>query len=114
MPIPGLPGAAETTFRTRDALLVSLDRLVAEVCAELAEQGTELSLRTAKAAIQAARAAITRQPGLTEVALVDTIRERLRQEHILLPAPMVSALLRTYLRKVVELDITEVNDFRNA
>ncbi len=112
MRIPGLPGATETTFRTRDAVLVSLDRLVEEVCTELSDRGMDIAPPMAKAAIQAARAAITRWPELDEASLVAQVQARLRREHILLPAPMVGALLRRYLRKVVELDVTEVNDFK--
>ncbi len=112
MRIPGLPGANEPTFRTRDALLLSLDRIVHEVCSELADQGMSLAPRIAKAGIQAARHAICRQPELAEEGLVETVREDLMRERILLPATMVQALLRHYLHKVLELDITEVTDFQ--
>jgi hypothetical protein len=110
MRIPGLPGAAETTFRTRDALLVSLDRLVEEVCAELAEAGMVVAPPMAKSAIQAARAAIMSEPEQDEQGIVTLVQARLRRERILLPAPMVGEMLRRYLRKVVELDVTEITD----
>ena len=112
MRIPGLPGATETTFLTRDALLVSLDRLVEEVCMELAESGVEVAPPVAKAAIQAARASITRESDQDESGLLARVQERLRRELILLPASVVGELLRRYLCKVMELDVTEVNDFK--
>ncbi len=112
MRIPGLPGATETTFRTRDATLVSLDRLVEEVCAELAETGMTVAPPVAKAAVQAARASITRESEQDESSLLAKVQERLRKELILLPASVVGELLRRYLLKVVELDVTEVNDFK--
>ena len=112
MSIPGLPGANDPTFRTRDALLLSLDRIVQEVCAELAHEGTVIAPRIAKSAIQAARQQIAGERTPSPDELVDRIRQRLRSERILLPAAMIHQLLEAYLRKVVELDITEVNDFR--
>ncbi len=112
MRIPGLPGANDPTFRTRDALLLSLDRIVQEVCMELADEGMLIAPRIAKTAIQAARQQIAGRGTPSPDELVERIRLRLRNERILLPAPMIHRLLEAYLRKVVELEITEVSDFR--
>ena len=89
---------------------MSLDRIVEELCAELSADGMVIAPPVAKATIQAARVTICRQPTLAEAELVDTVQRRLRRAHILLPAAMVGALLRRYLTKVLELDITEVTD----
>jgi hypothetical protein len=110
MRIPGLPGASDPTFRTRDALLLSLDRIVHDVCTELAVGGLVISLPVAKAAIQAARHGICRQPSLVEAEIVVIVGARLRRERILLPPSMIRRLLRCYLRTVIALDITEVDD----
>jgi len=54
MRIPGIPGASEPSFRTRDRVWIALDDLVYETCTKLEELGFSLSPYSCKAAIQIA------------------------------------------------------------
>ena len=55
MRIPGIPGASEPSFRTRDRVWIALDDLVYETCSKLEEEGVLLSPYSCKAAIQVSR-----------------------------------------------------------
>ena len=52
MRIPGIPGASEPSFRTRDQVWIALDDLVYETCTKLEVLGIVLSPYACKAAIQ--------------------------------------------------------------
>ncbi|MCB9758831.1 MAG: hypothetical protein H6739_03245 [Alphaproteobacteria bacterium] len=108
MTIPGLPGASEPTFRTRDRSLFSLDMLVREVCERLVDDGLNVSPRVAKAAIQCARRWICEREELDVDALSLLVSRDLRHHRVLLIPDMVSEVLVTYVRLVIELDVAEV------
>ena len=55
MRIPGIPGASEPSFRTRDRIWIALDDLVYETCSKLEELGLAISPYACKAAIQISR-----------------------------------------------------------
>ena len=108
MPIPGLPGASEPTFRTRDRHWMGLDTLVFEVCMRLEdESGFVVDPAVAKATIQLARHLVVNEDGLEGEALLEEVAVRLRPLRVLLKAFHVGAILGAYARLVVELDITE-------
>ena len=111
MRIPGIPGASEPSFRTRDRRWMGLDSLVRETCAHLSEEGLEVSPVAAKATIQLARFVVQEPIERDTEALVETIVGRLRARCVVMPANMVLAVLTTYARVIVLLDVLEINEF---
>jgi hypothetical protein len=107
MRIPGLPGASEPTFRTRDRRWMGLDTLVMDTTRRLADAGWAVSPVAAKAAIQLARHLVVVEEELSGDALIDAISVRLRRQRVLLTPEHVGRILGAYARLVVELDITE-------
>jgi hypothetical protein len=111
MKIPGVPGASEPAFRTRDARWMGLDTLVQETCTLLAEAGIDVSLVAAKAAIQVARSVVQGPDGHEADALISVVTDRLRGCGVLLPSSCVKAVLTTYARVIVNLEVAEINEF---
>lgn len=112
MSIPGIPGASEPSFRTRDAHLVGLDALILETCGRLARAGMPMSPMVVKAAVQVAREILhALDEGPERDELVAQVTQRLRRRYVLLTPAHVSAVLENYGRLVLELDITEVTEF---
>jgi hypothetical protein len=110
MAIPGIPGAPEPTFRTRDREYVSLDQLIQEVCAELASRDILVDAPIAKAAVQCARQSVqvSESPGLD--GLAQQVSEDLRRERVHLVPRLVRQVLLAYGRIVSDLDIAETID----
>ena len=111
MSIPGIPGASEPSFRTRDRRWMGLDALVHETCAHLEEEGMAVSPVAAKAAIQIARFVVQEPVERESSELVDTVVDRLRARRVVLPANTVLAILATYTRVIIVLDVLEINEF---
>ncbi len=111
MAIRGLPGAPDTTFRTRDRRYLSLDRLVQEICVELSDAGLDVSPYVAKSVIQYCRQCLRMSgPEMDIVDLSDLISQDLRKLGILLNASWVHDILVAYGKLVAELDIAETLD----
>ena len=110
MAISGIPGAPEPTFRTRDREYVSLDRLIQDVCTELASRDILVNASIAKAAVQCARHSVqaSESPGLE--GLAQQVSEDLRRERVLLVPRLVRQVLLSYGRIVSEFDIAETID----
>jgi len=109
-PIPGIPGAADPTFCTRDRRFLSLDRVVHELCDLMEDDGTPISPRVAKAAVQSGRQIVCRYDGLCADELATRVSLELRRARVLLTPTLVERLLVTYGRLVIELDITSITD----
>jgi hypothetical protein len=107
MRIPGLPGASEPTFRTRDRRWMGLDTLVLDTCQRLEDSGEVVSPLAAKAAIQLARHLVVMDEELVGEDLLAAVSFRLRRQRVLLTPTAVGRVLGAYARLVVELDITE-------
>ena len=75
MSIPGIPGASEPAFRTRDARWMGLDALVHETRASLVAEGTNVSLIAVKSAIQLARQVVQEPTDRSTEELVATVTE---------------------------------------
>ena len=111
MSIPGIPGASEPSFRTRDRRWMGLDALVHETCATLKEEDIVVSPVAAKAAIQIARFVVQEPTERNTTDLVETVVNRLRARRVVLPADIVLAVLTTYTRVIIVLDVQEINEF---
>ena len=111
MSIPGIPGASEPSFRTRDQRWMGLDALVHETCANLEEEGVMVSPIAAKAAIQIARFVVQEPTERDTSELVGTVVDRLRARRVVMPASTVLAVLTTYTRVIIVLDVLEINEF---
>jgi hypothetical protein len=109
MRIPGIPGASEPTFRTRDCRWMGLDTLVLETCAELEEEGWTVSPHVAKVAIQVARAVVQGPEGEETESLVRGVRKGLRYRLIVMTKDQVEAILTAYARVISTMDIAEIN-----
>ena len=110
MRIPGIPGASEPAFRTRDARWMGLDALVHETCAVLDEEGISVSPVAAKAAIQIARFVVQEPVERDTDGLIRAVAERLRARRVLLPLDVVREILTTYAQVIVVLDVLEINE----
>ena len=111
MAIRGLPGAPDTTFRTRDRRYLSLDRLVQEICVELADAGLDVSPYVAKSVIQYCRQCLRMSgPQLEIEALSELVSQDLRKLGILLNGGWVHDILVAYGNLVAGLDIAETLD----
>ena len=111
MRIPGIPGAGEPSFRTRDRRWMGLDALVHETVAHMQEEGFTISPFAAKAAIQIARFVVQEPVERNTDELVSTIVDRLQARRVVLPAKTVLAVLTTYAHVIVVLDVLEINEF---
>jgi len=111
MSIPGIPGASEPSFRTRDRRWMGLDALVHETCAHMEEEGVTVSPFAAKATIQLARIVVQEPVERDTNELVETLVDRLRVRCVVMPANTVLAILTTYAEVIVALDVLEINEF---
>jgi len=109
MRIPGIPGASEPTFRTRDCQWMGLDTLVMETCADLEEEGWVVSPHAAKVTIQVARCTVQGPVELDTPSLIAAVREGLRPRYVLLTEEQVEAVLTAYARVVLTMDIAEIS-----
>jgi hypothetical protein len=110
MAIPGIPGASEPTFLTRDRSLVSFDTLIRSVCEELDELGQEVSAHIAKAVVQCARDLVNVLEGQDGFGLSSAVASELRSFHILVLTPLVQLILTTYAQLTARLDIAQVHE----
>lgn len=111
MRIPGIPGAGEPAFRTRDARWMGLDALVQETCTTLAEDGVDLSLVAVKATIQMARLVVQGPVEREADELVAIVSSRLQARRVIMSPDRVQAVLTTYAQVIIGLDILEINEF---
>ena len=110
MTIPGIPGASEPAFRTRDARWMGLDAMVHETQSSLAAQGVDVSLVAVKSAIQLARQAVQEPVERSTDELVVTVAARLQHRKVIMPMDVVAEVLNAYARVIVEMDILEINE----
>ena len=110
MRIPGLPGASEPAFRTRDRVWIALDDLIFETCALLEQEGVSLSPYTCKAAIQVGRQLMLVGAGLEGEDLAEEVTRRLRARLVLLSSETSGQALRAYGRVVMGMEITEIRE----
>jgi hypothetical protein len=110
MRIPGIPGASEPSFRTRDARWMGLDSLVQETCSTLEDEGLTVSLIAAKATIQIARSVVQGPVDRTQEQLSAVIADRLRARRVIMPVEHVSQILEAYAQVIVSLEILEINE----
>ena len=110
MSIPGIPGASEPAFRTRDSRWMGLDALVHETRASLVAGGENVSLIAVKSAIQLARQVVQEPTDRSTEELVVTVTERLQHRKVILPIDVVRGVLNAYARVIVELEILEINE----
>lgn len=110
MRIPGIPGASEPAFRTRDARWMGLDALIRETCTVLEEDGIVISLVAAKATIQIVRRVVQEPLDRDQGELCLVVQERLRSRRVLMPLSSVRDVIETYARVIVSLEILEINE----
>ena len=110
MSIPGIPGASEPAFRTRDARWMGLDAMVHETRSSLVADGTEVSLVAIKSAIQLARQVVQEPVKRSTNELVATVTDRLQHRKVIMPLDVVQKVLNAYARVIVEMDILEINE----
>ena len=110
MSIPGIPGASEPAFRTRDARWMGLDALVHETQSSLAASGTVVSLVAVKSAIQLARQVVQEPVDRSTDELVVAVAERLQQRKVIMPTDVVRTVLNAYAKVIVDLEILEINE----
>ena len=111
MRIPGIPGASEPAFRTRDARWMGLDAVVQETVSVLREEGFDVSLMAAKATIQIARFVVQKPVERDTEALIATVNDRLQAQCVIMPCEVVREILATYAQVIVVLDVLEINEF---
>ena len=110
MRIPGIPGASEPSFRTRDRIWIALDDLVYETCSKLEELGLAISPYACKAAIQISRQLmLVDSPALGD-ELAAEVSLRLRQRGVILRQELTREVLRAYGHVVMGLQIAEVQE----
>ena len=110
MRIPGIPGASEPSFRTRDQVWIALDDLVYETCTKLETLGIVLSPYACKAAIQVSRQLMLVGSPAAGVDLEQEVSLRLRQRRVLLDPQLTGEILRAYGRVVMGMQIAEVQE----
>ena len=110
MSIPGIPGASEPSFRTRDARWMGLDALVQETVTVMKEEGFDVSLMAAKATIQIARYVVQEPVDRDTSELIEAVTDRLRAQCVLIPVDIVREILAPYAQVIVVLDVLEINE----
>jgi carbonic anhydrase/acetyltransferase-like protein (isoleucine patch superfamily) len=108
MRIPGIPGASEPAFRTRDQELFGLDTMVGDACVLLSEDGVEVSPHVVKTTVQIARGLMLAGSELGGDALIGEVRLLLQDCRVILSVGHVWAVLKAYGRVVVSHDIADV------
>ena len=110
MTIPGIPGASEPVFRTRDARWMGLDALVYETRSSLIAEGADVSLVAVKSAIQLARQVVQEPVARSTDELIVTVSDRLQQRKVIMPIDMVRRVMSAYAAVIVELEVLEINE----
>ena len=110
MRIPGIPGASEPSFRTRDRVWIALDDLVYETCSKLEEEGVLLSPYSCKAAIQVSRQLMLVNSPASGEELAVEVSQRLQKKGVPLLASLTGEVLRAYGRIDMSLQIAEVQE----
>jgi len=111
MSIPGIPGAPNPTFRTRDRVYVSLDQIIVELCEELQGEGLLLSQQVAKTVVQCARSYLHSEDGVNDMGgLCQAVFEDLKLHRILFVPDRVKQVLTAYGRVYASLEIEDVTD----
>jgi len=110
MRIPGIPGASDPSFRTRDQVWIGLDDLVFETCSRLEELGFVLSPFACKAAIQVSRQLMLVDCQASGDALAEQVSTRLRSRGVILNQALTREALRAYGHVVMGLEIAEVQE----
>ena len=103
--IPSLPGAHEPTFLTRDARVLSLDRLIFDVVEEMTLEGRPVSPYVAKCAVQAARHRLAHEAELDLATLTSEVQQELRRNRVLLTRMHVTEILQIYGSLIASLGI---------
>ena len=106
--IPGIPGASEPTFYTRDRQFIPMDHIVYELCEALRQADFQYDPRITKSVIQAARHLVGTTDGVEANELASQVCDSLRPAHIMLHPHQVETLLAAYGRLVLDLEITGV------
>ena len=108
MSIPGIPGASNPSFRTRDRLVVSLDQLIVEICEELKVQGLPVAPFVAKTTVQLARKALFRAGSDVDMDdLNQTVFEELKLHRILVIPSRVGMIIKAYGAVFSEMQIED-------
>jgi hypothetical protein len=111
MGIPGIPGAPNPTFRTRDRVYVSLDQIIVELCEELQAEGLLLSKQIAKTVVQCARSYLQCDEGVSDMeGLCQAVFEDLKPLRVLFVPDRVRQVLTAYGRVYASLEIEDVTD----
>ena len=111
MSIPGIPGASNPTFRTRDRVYVSLDQIIVELCEELKAEGLSVAPSIAKTIVQTARGYLRcqeEQMGMEELSMA--VFDDLKVHRILFVPKRVAQVLTMYGRVYASLEIEDVTD----
>ena len=108
MRIPGIPGASEPSFRTRDQIWIALDDLVYETCSKLEELGILVSPFACKGAIQVSRQLMLVDSPSAGDELARDVSQRLRDRGVLLRPELTREILRAYGYVVMGMEIAEV------
>ena len=108
--IPGIPGASEPSFRTRDRRWMDLDTMVLETCMHLAQDGDEVSPLVVKVTVQVARRLVVLHDDLGGPDLIEQVRLGLHARHVLISGVLVTRILKSYAAVFLELDILEVSE----
>ena len=111
MSIPGIPGAPNPTFRTRDRVYVSLDQLIVELCEELQGEGLLVSRPIAKTIVQCARCYLNGDEKVQSMeSLCLAVFTDLKAHRILFVPHRVKQVLTAYGRVYASLEIEDVTD----
>ncbi len=110
MTIPGVEGAGEPCFRTRDSRWLTLDAMVMETCSALDEAGHEVSPVAVKATIQLARFTVQEPRDRTTDELISDVTQRLRARRVIVPRAVVGEIVRAYAAVFVALEVLEINE----
>lgn len=105
--IRGIPDLPEPTFRTWDDAWVSLDSVVALVCARLDHA---VSPGVVKCTIQLARHMIKERDRVDVGPLASELCRQLRPEHIVVTPPVVQAVLMAYATEYAALGVAQVQE----
>lgn len=104
---PGRPYLPVPTFRTYDDAWVSLDTVVAQVCAAL---GGEVSPLVCRCVIQVARQAVRERERVEVGPLAAEVCAELRPEHVVVTPPVVTAILMAYATELARLGVAQVSE----
>ena len=108
MSIPGIPGAPNPSFRTRDRMIVSLDQLIVEICEELRDQGLPVAPFVAKTIVQLTRKTLSQSPNEVDVEkLSESVFQELKLHRILVIPSRVAMVVKAYGAVFAEMQIED-------